>query len=729
MELLMFPRRTKVKNKGRTYCYVQLVESYRRDSDKMPATKVVANLGNLSDLEFENLRRAFEASKESKTVVINDKFLSCSKTRQVLKPTHNLRYLHILVLLEIWRQYGIEGYLRKLFKNEQQSVVDPASIITSLVLHRCDDPNSKLAATRWYPKTALPELFAIDDRAFNNTRIHRSLELIDRYQHSIMARMPFFCGGKNPKFATFFLDVTDATFCGQGPSKAQRGKAKNGSLKRKIGIVLLCSEEGFPLRWEVVEGNANDSKTMMAMIKEIKDVQWIGETPIVCDRAMGKSAHIVDMYQTGVSFLTALTKTEFASYTSNIPYLNWKGGLNEEKEKLFEEARQLARETKDFKEIEDGLFIVDCGKITKKIIIKSEGIANDKDRVNEAMQICRKINQGVADQKYSSAQAAGAALGIKKSLVQRYRKLGRLPLDIQSRILSGEAKNCSIDDIIALTKLESNDEITIKFEELVILRQENPAKSISKSVQKADKSLEFTVRVVVYFNPEIFIEKKIGAKKTLDRIKTYEEDINSRLRNGCRKRSREHVLSEIRKYLQKDDLLEAFSIKIDLHKGENSKYVREVTIDVKLEEWEKRHRYDGFSVIVCSEKIKAKAAEICRLYRDKNKVEASFRTIKSVLDIQPIRHRKDEKVRAHVTICMLALFLEKALQKRLGDNISAASAIEILDSCFLNRYFEAGEPIYSITETTKEQFKIFKKLGLENLANDEFLMERMTPRT
>ena len=62
----MFLRVTKVKRQWKQYSYAQFVESYRRNEDGLPAHRVVANLGQLSELEIENLKTAIRASKDQK---------------------------------------------------------------------------------------------------------------------------------------------------------------------------------------------------------------------------------------------------------------------------------------------------------------------------------------------------------------------------------------------------------------------------------------------------------------------------------------------------------------------------------------------------------------------------------------------------------------------------------------------------------------------------------------
>jgi transposase len=60
---------------------------------------------------------------------------------------------------------------------------------------------------------------------------------------------------------------------------------------------------------------------------------------------------------------------------------------------------------------------------------------------------------------------------------------------------------------------------------------------------------------------------------------------------------------------------------------------------------------------------RADTAEIVRAYKDLQHVEAAFRVLKGPeLEIRPIHHRLEHRVRAHVFCCMLALYLERHLR-------------------------------------------------------------------
>ena len=73
------------------------------------------------------------------------------------------------------------------------------------------------------------------------------------------------------------------------------------------------------------------------------------------------------------------------------------------------------------------------------------------------------------------------------------------------------------------------------------------------------------------------------------------------------------------------------------------------------------------------------AARTVRAYKDLSKVEQAFRCFKSVdLKVRPIHHRRPDRVRAHVLLCMLAYYVEwhmrRALAPLLFDDHDPAAA-------------------------------------------------------
>jgi len=58
--------------------------------------------------------------------------------------------------------------------------------------------------------------------------------------------------------------------------------------------------------------------------------------------------------------------------------------------------------------------------------------------------------------------------------------------------------------------------------------------------------------------------------------------------------------------------------------------------------------------------------EVVARYKSLSQVEQAFRNMKSVsLEMRPVHHKKDDRIRAHVLLCMLAYHLQWHLVNRL----------------------------------------------------------------
>lgn len=96
-----------------------------------------------------------------------------------------------------------------------------------------------------------------------------------------------------------------------------------------------------------------------------------------------------------------------------------------------------------------------------------------------------------------------------------------------------------------------------------------------------------------------------------------------------------------------------------LHVGDHSlRYARRVEVIAR------EAATDGIYVIRTSESKEAFSAEkAVRTYKELAKVERAFRCLKGVdLQVRPIHHRLEDRVKAHLFLCMLAYFLERHLR-------------------------------------------------------------------
>jgi hypothetical protein len=74
---------------------------------------------------------------------------------------------------------------------------------------------------------------------------------------------------------------------------------------------------------------------------------------------------------------------------------------------------------------------------------------------------------------------------------------------------------------------------------------------------------------------------------------------------------------------------------------------------------------DGTFVLEVSDET-FPAADAALAYKNLLKVESCFDAIKNTLDIRPVYHRLDRRIRAHVTLCMIALLLDRVIELETG---------------------------------------------------------------
>ncbi len=729
-------RVSKSKRREKTYEYPQLVESYRRKSDGMPMHRVVANLSKLSQTEIDNIRTALAASRDGKKVVVASSLSRC-KVRPA-KPAANLCYLEVAVLLDMWRQWGLDELFDEILPAGNATVA-PSAVVAALSIQRCVAPGSKLYAERWFPRTALPELLGVSPDSFNNTRLHRILDGLDQTGYELMTKLPRLYTTREGAFASLFLDVTDTWFVGHGPEMAERAKTKEGFVRRKIGIVLLCNEHGYPLRWEVIRGKQQDGEAMGNMVRSISGLSWVGDSPVVCDRAMGKTAHIRELLAAGIRFLTALTVTEFGAYTDAIPHQPLADFFPEagNDRDHIDRAAQLVEDA-GMEKVEDNLYVLDLGIVERP---GDNGVADDDspsgeevDQTVEAVRLGREVRNAVADGRASSQAAAGRALGLGKALTEKYRRLTNLCEDIQLAVLEGKAPGVTIAELLALKKHAEPEEQRNEFDRIVRNAAGRGGKPRRKSQVRSSSSKPASdsvkVRAVAYFNPEMFVEQRRRAQRHLTEIDAFVAGLNRRLSSPRSRMTPDKIYAEVNRKLRSYDLIEAYEICVEKPQnvdGSRKRYAVKLTLD--QQEWARRRRYDGFSLLAAHPYIKHSATELCHLYRAKDMVEKDFETIKSLVKLRPIRHRLDAKIRAHVSICMLSLLLKLTLDRRLGHTRTSIAAIEELATCHLNRYREGGDTsLYTVTELTEQQDAILRALQLRHLADDEEVADRITPR-
>jgi len=717
---------------GTTKRYAQLVESYRRE-DGMPAHRVVASLGALGEQEIENLRRALKASRRGEAVVLPSETQAQDWQPKVIA---NLRYLDVGVALAMWNSWKLTNLINRLLPRGAETV--PASlIIASLVIQRCIAPGSKLYAQRWFPTTALPELLGVKIEHFNNSRIHRVLEDLDRVDAELQRGLVYRYQHKDGTFAALFLDVTDTYFQGRGCKLAQRDRTKEGLHHHKIGIVLLCNEHGFPVRWQVVSGKRKDPQCMGDMIDAVEGLLWVRGVPFVGDRAMGHGASVARLVASGLRFVTAARVTEIASFTEDVPsavFADLKPvGSTLSLEFDVAEARAVA-ERAGLEKVDDFLFVKDLGRCTRELKldhapIDATGAAHDPadHEGGVAFLAFARILQKKLEAKAVKNRAALAReYGLTRARVTQVMTLLRLDEELQERLLRGDFGYVPEKVIRRATRFRPKAQ-----REMLEAHAEKGLRGGTPRPFQITGWREAELRLVAYFNPRMFVEQRDRANARRLAVEAWVAQLNTRLVES--KRRREDVFRDVCNELERQKMLVIYDVAIEPAQSDDGSAYCQVRLTPNEDAWRKRRRFDGFVLLVAHPELPQSGADLARLYRAKDAIEKDFRTIKEVTKLRPVFHHTDPKVRAHVTLCMLALLLERTLEQRLGRTaapMTAPACLELLRTCHLNLLKSAPDVAcsYQLTEPTAEQRALIGSLYMMDLLDTEHLQTRVKPR-
>ena len=731
---------------GKSYKYAQLVESYRRD-DGVPAHRVLASLGHLSEAEIENLRVALRASREGRTLVLEE---SAEAQEWQARVVANLRYLDVAVAMEVWRRWELPGLFNRLLPRRLDAVA-PGAIIAALVVQRCTDPGSKLYAQRWFPRTALPELTGISAEQFNNTRIHRVLEHLDRIDGALQADLPTRYERKDGAFATIFMDVTDAWFAGEGPELAERDRTKEGFRnRRKVGVVLVCNQDGYPLRWAVTPGRRRDPQCMAEMLDCIQGESWIGDAPLICDRAMGAAKSVAKLFESGARFLTATLRTEINSYTDSVPYGPFLDlspvGSELTREGEIEVAANTALSA-GLHKIDDRLYFFDLGVQERKLAFQrpdydySGARWNPDDLEGGAafLALARIYRARIAQKEFPTMTALAKSEGVTRSRVSQIMKTLRLAENLQERILRGEFGYIPERLLRTCVRFRREPEQRRLLEEHAKTVRAPRRSASSRPFRRVGRHT-VRVRLVAYFNPEMFVNQRAVLSRRRQRVEDAVADLNRRLCSPKSHRERESIKVEVRNLLARSQFLKVYEFRVNSvrEKDTGRKYWR-VHLRFDAEEWQRRIRYAGFVLLVGHPDLPHSGEHLVELFRQKDTVEKDFQTIKDVVKLRPFYHHTDPKVRAHVTLCMLALLVERTIERRLKKSglksrsrmpKTAAACFEELRTCHLNILgaHPALASVYAATEPTQEQRAILRSLRMKSLVEAEEIASCIKPR-
>ena len=105
------------------------------------------------------------------------------------------------------------------------------------------------------------------------------------------------------------------------------------------------------------------------------------------------------------------------------------------------------------------------------------------------------------------------------------------------------------------------------------------------------------------------------------------------------------------------------------------------------------------------------AEDVALGYKQLLEVERGWRDMKSTLDLRPVYHRLEDRIRAHVLLCWLALLLIRIAETRTGD--TWANVRRDLQRLHLGTFVGPAGTVRQRTQTTHTQRRILAALDID----------------
>jgi transposase len=288
----MYLRHTTVRKSGKAHTYWRLVRSVRHGSKVRQET--VAHLGELDAkgrAKASALAKHFLGRKTAQLEFFDDAPSQPLPVR--LDQVHVERsrgFGDVWLGFVLWKALGLDDFCREAFPSGRETVswADTAAI---LAIARLCEPSSELhIAESWYRRTALEDLLGVPTDRVEETRLYRALDRLLPHKRALEAHL-------KQRFGELFAldydlllyDVTSTYFEGEARSnpQAQRGYSRDSRPDcKQVCIGLVVTRDGYPLGYEIFDGNRVDVTTVEEIVEEMETRYGKAGRVWVMDRGM-----------------------------------------------------------------------------------------------------------------------------------------------------------------------------------------------------------------------------------------------------------------------------------------------------------------------------------------------------------------------------------------------------------------------------------------------------------
>ena len=308
----MFLRSTTRNKDGKQHRYYSVVENRRLLSGRV-AQRTVLYLGEINDSQEVAWRKTLEVIDESSkgpttlSLFPEDREIPIDAVDavQVKLSSMELRrpraFGNCWLACELWQQLEMAGFWEERLPRGREEV-PWAKVLQLLVVNQLVDPGSEFRLHRqWFDHSAMDELLGVDFAVAEKDRLYRCLDRVLAHKKELFLflkdrwRNLF-----NARFDVLLYDLTSTYFegeCEQNP-KARRGYSRDGRPDcLQVVIALVVTPDGFPLAYEVMNGNTADKTTLRDFLEKIESTYGRAERMWVMDRGIPTEELLQEMRQ------------------------------------------------------------------------------------------------------------------------------------------------------------------------------------------------------------------------------------------------------------------------------------------------------------------------------------------------------------------------------------------------------------------------------------------------
>jgi transposase len=299
--LPMFLRSTNRKKDGKDHRYFSIVENRRLPGNKT-VQRMVLYLGEINDQQQAAWRKTLDVFDEDEqryttmSLFPEDREIPADALNSVQVKLSGLElrrprtFGNCWMGCELWHQLGLDEFWRQRLP-EGREAVSWEKVLRLLVVNRLLDPGSEFRIHRqWFVDSAMDELLETGFAVAEKDRLYRCLDRVLKHKQALFIWLKQkWADLFQADFEVLLYDLTSTYFEGE---MEQNAKAKRGYSRDKrpdclqLVIALVVTTDGFPLAYEVMNGNTSDRTTLRGFLKKIEDTYGKARRVWVMDRGV-----------------------------------------------------------------------------------------------------------------------------------------------------------------------------------------------------------------------------------------------------------------------------------------------------------------------------------------------------------------------------------------------------------------------------------------------------------